>query len=194
MGNAQERPSETIDRERKRLVESLQADSGLLLDTLLARGVLTQPEYEELDALPDAERRVRRLLLLVQSKGEASSQELLRCAQQMVRAPDPTWEWQHVGTGYRERTYDPPCPSHCVPEECTPVIICSDSSQTEDPESSPNQEKPESELEAEVSERTKRELELQLEEELMAELELEAEQELETKSKPEPELEPDEDS
>ncbi|PNI91304.1 NOL3 isoform 7, partial [Pan troglodytes] len=57
MGNAQERPSETIDRERKRLVETLQADSGLLLDALLARGVLTGPEYEALDALPDAERR-----------------------------------------------------------------------------------------------------------------------------------------
>lgn len=99
MGNTQERPSETIDRERKRLVETLQADSGLLLDALLARGVLTGPEYEALDALPDAERRVRRLLLLVQSKGEAACQELLSCAQRTVRAPDPTWDWQHVGTG-----------------------------------------------------------------------------------------------
>lgn len=41
MGNTQERPSETIDRRRKRLVETLQADSGLLLDALLAQGVLT---------------------------------------------------------------------------------------------------------------------------------------------------------
>lgn len=103
MGNAQERPSETIDRERKRLVETLQADSGLLLDALLARGVLTGPEYEALDALPDAERRVRRLLLVVQSKGEAACQELLRCAQRTARAPDPTWDWQHVGTGERAR-------------------------------------------------------------------------------------------
>lgn len=101
MGNAQERPSETIDRERKRLVETLQADSGLLLDALLARGVLTGPEYEALDALPDAERRVRRLLLVVQSKGEAACQELLLCAQRTTRAPDPTWDWQHVGTGER---------------------------------------------------------------------------------------------
>lgn len=101
MGNSQERPSETIDRERKRLVETLQADSGLLLDALLARGVLTGPEYEALDALPDAERRVRRLLLMVQSKGEAACQELLRCAQRTVRAPDPAWDWQHVGPGER---------------------------------------------------------------------------------------------
>lgn len=99
MGNVQERPSETIDRERKRLVETLQADSGLLLDALVARGVLTGPEYEALDALPDAERRVRRLLLLVQSKGEAACQELLRCAQQTVSAPDPAWDWQHVSPG-----------------------------------------------------------------------------------------------
>lgn len=99
MGNSQERPSETIDRERKRLVETLQADSGLLLDALLARGVLAGPEYEALDALPDAERRVRRLLLLVQSKGEAACQELLLCAQRTARAPDPAWDWQHVGTG-----------------------------------------------------------------------------------------------
>lgn len=103
MGNTQERPSETIDRERKRLVETLQADSGLLLDALLARGVLTGPEYEALDALPDAERRVRRLLLLVQSKGEAACQELLSCAQRTVRAPDPAWDWQHVGTGESAR-------------------------------------------------------------------------------------------
>uniref|UniRef100_A0A8D1I1U8 Nucleolar protein 3 n=1 Tax=Sus scrofa TaxID=9823 RepID=A0A8D1I1U8_PIG len=96
MGNAQERPSETIDRERKRLVETLQADSGLLLDALLARGVLTGPEYEALDALPDAERRVRRLLLLVQSKGEAACRELLNCAQRTVHAPDPAWDWQHA--------------------------------------------------------------------------------------------------
>uniref|UniRef100_A0A667HPA5 Nucleolar protein 3 n=1 Tax=Lynx canadensis TaxID=61383 RepID=A0A667HPA5_LYNCA len=96
MGNAQERPSETIDRERKRLVETLQDDSGLLLDALLARGVLTGPEYEALDALPDAERRVRRLLLLVQSKGEAACQELLHCAQRTTRAPDPAWDWQHA--------------------------------------------------------------------------------------------------
>lgn len=103
MGNAQERPSETIDRERKRLVETLQADSGLLLDALLARGVLTGAEYEALDALPDAERQVRRLLLLVQSKGEAACQELLRCAQRTVRAPDPAWDWQHVGPGEHAR-------------------------------------------------------------------------------------------
>lgn len=99
MGNVQERPSEIIDRERKRLVETLQADSGLLLDALVARGLLTGPEYEALDALPDGERRIRRLLLLVQSKGEAACQELLRCAQQTVHTPDPLWDWKHVGPG-----------------------------------------------------------------------------------------------
>lgn len=119
MGNTQERPSQTIDRERKRLVETLQADSGLLLDALLARGVLTGPEYEALDALPDAERRMRRLLLVVQSKGEAACQELLRCAQQTTRAPDPAWDWQHVGPGERAGGDPPPGSGHSA--GCRPL-------------------------------------------------------------------------
>nr|XP_027809771.1 nucleolar protein 3 isoform X2 [Marmota flaviventris] len=122
MGNSQERPSETIDRERKRLVETLQADSGLLLDALVARGVLTGPEYEALDALPDAERRVRRLLLVVQSKGEAACQELLRCAQQTLRAPDPAWDWQHA-TGTAAMTLHAQAtgrPRHPVRGQCVP--------------------------------------------------------------------------
>lgn len=192
MGNAQERPSETIDRERKRLVETLQADSGLLLDALLARGVLTGPEYEALDALPDAERRVRRLLLVVQSKGEAACQELLLCAQRTTRAPDPTWDWQHVGTGYRERSYDPPCPGHWTPEAAGSGTLCpglpraSERDETGGPEGSEAVqcgalEEPEPELEAEPSEEAEPELELQMD------------PEPEPKPEPEPELEPEPD-
>nr|CAI9697108.1 unnamed protein product [Rangifer tarandus platyrhynchus] len=173
MGNTQERPSETIDRERKRLVETLQADSGLLLDALLARGVLTGPEYEALDALPDAERRVRRLLLLVQSKGEAACQELLSCAQRTVRAPDPAWDWQHVGTGYRERSYDPPCPGHWTPGAADSGATCPwlprapESDEARGPEDSEaaqsgTLEETEPELEAETSEGAEPELETQM--------------------------------
>ncbi|KAM5262705.1 nucleolar protein 3 [Ctenodactylus gundi] len=189
MGNAQERPSETIDRERRRLVETLQADSGILLDALVARGVLTGPEYEALDALPDAERRVRRLLLLVQSKGEAACQELLRCAQQTARAPDPAWDWQHVGPGYRDRSYDPPCPGHWTPEAPSSEIGCPglprDSDHDKDgvPEGSEavqfeNSEEPEAEPESEAPEE--------------AELEPEPEMNLEPEPDPEPEPEPEE--
>ncbi|XP_020949698.1 nucleolar protein 3 isoform X4 [Sus scrofa] len=192
MGNAQERPSETIDRERKRLVETLQADSGLLLDALLARGVLTGPEYEALDALPDAERRVRRLLLLVQSKGEAACRELLNCAQRTVHAPDPAWDWQHVGTGYRERSYDPPCPGHWSPEPAGSGIACpwlpraSDCDETQSPEDSEaaqsgTPEEPEPQLEAEASEEAEPKLEPQMDPEPEAEPE------------PDPELEPEPD-
>uniref|UniRef100_A0A8D0PTF4 Nucleolar protein 3 n=1 Tax=Sus scrofa TaxID=9823 RepID=A0A8D0PTF4_PIG len=192
MGNAQERPSEMIDRERKRLVETLQADSGLLLDALLARGVLTGPEYEALDALPDAERRVRRLLLLVQSKGEAACRELLNCAQRTVHAPDPAWDWQHVGTGYRERSYDPPCPGHWSPEPAGSGIACpwlpraSDCDETQSPEDSEaaqsgTPEEPEPQLEAEASEEAEPKLEPQMDPEPEAEPE------------PDPELEPEPD-
>ncbi|XP_040489370.1 nucleolar protein 3 [Ursus maritimus] len=196
MGNAQERPSETIDRERKRLVETLQADSGLLLDALLARGVLTGPEYEALDALPDAERRVRRLLLLVQSKGEAACQELLHCAQRTTRAPDPAWDWQHVGTGYRERSYDTPCPGHWTPEApglrttCPELPRASDCNEAGVPGGSEavqsgTPEELDPELEAGASDRTEQDLEPE------AEAEAEAEPEPELEPEPEPEPEPD---
>ncbi|XP_029780840.1 nucleolar protein 3 isoform X6 [Suricata suricatta] len=191
MGNAQERPSETIDRERKRLVETLQEDSGLLLDALLARGVLTGPEYEALDTLPDAERRVRRLLLLVQSKGEAACQELLHCAQRTTRAPDPAWDWQHVGTGYRERSYDPPCPGHWTPEapdlrtDCPELPRASDCDQVGVPgdseavESGNLEEDLDPELEAEVSEGAEPELKPQMDSQPESAPELEPEPELE---------------
>ncbi|XP_043842842.1 nucleolar protein 3 isoform X3 [Dromiciops gliroides] len=69
MGNVQQRPSELINRERKRLVEGLKNDSGILLDGLMARGIITMSEYEFLDAMDDPERMVRRLLLIIQKKG-----------------------------------------------------------------------------------------------------------------------------
>ncbi|XP_055476999.1 nucleolar protein 3 [Psammomys obesus] len=195
MGNTQERPSETIDRERKRLVETLQADSGLLLDALVARGVLTGPEYEALDALPDAERRVRRLLLLVQSKGEAACQELLRCAQHTVCMPDPAWDWQHVGPGYRDRCYDPPCPGHWTPEAPSSGTTCpglpraSEQEEVGGPEGSEAVQSgtpEEPEIEAEASEGDGPDLEQQMDPEPEAAVELEAE------PVPEPEPEPEE--
>ncbi|XP_031197023.1 nucleolar protein 3 isoform X1 [Mastomys coucha] len=200
MGNVQERPSETIDRERKRLVETLQADSGLLLDALVARGVLTGPEYEALDALPDAERRVRRLLLLVQSKGEAACQELLRCAQQTVRMPDPTWDWQHVGPGYRDRSYEPSCPGHWTPEAPSSGTTCpglpraSEQEEVEGPEGSEavqpgTPEEPE--LEAEATEGDEPDLEQEMDPEPEVELEPEPEPEAEPDPDPEPEPETD---
>lgn len=202
MGNAQERPSETIDRERKRLVETLQADSGLLLDALLARGVITGPEYEALDALPDAERRVRRLLLVVQSKGEAACQELLHCAQRTARAPDPAWDWQHVGTGYRERSYDPPCPGHWTPEAagsgtpCPGLPRASHCDGAGGPESSEavqsgTLEEPQTDLEAEASEGAEPEVELQMDPEPEAEPETEPEPEVDPDPEPEPEPDPE---
>ncbi|XP_049720058.1 nucleolar protein 3 isoform X3 [Elephas maximus indicus] len=197
MGNAQERPSETIDRERKRLVETLQADSGLLLDALLARGVLTGAEYEALDALPDAERRMRRLLLLVQSKGEIACNELLSCAQRTARAPDPAWDWQHVGPGYRDRSYDPPCPGHWMPETPDSGTACPGLPRTSgwdeagglegsEAVQSRISEDPKPELEAEASEGAELDPEPQMNPE--PEPEAEPEPELEQEPDPEPDL------
>lgn len=196
MGNVQERPSEIIDRERKRLVDTLQADSGLLLDALVARGVLTGPEYEALDALPDAERRVRRLLLLVQSKGEAACQELLRCAQHTVRVPDPAWDWQHVGPGYRDRSHDHSCSGHWTPEvpssgtTCPGLPRATEQEEVGGPEGSEAVQSvtpEEPELDAEASEGDEPDPEQQMEPE--PEPEVEPEPELEPE--PEPELEPE---
>lgn len=189
MGNVQERPSETIDRERKRLVEMLQADSGLLLDALVARGVLNGPEYEALDALPDAERRVRRLLLLVQSKGEAACQELLRCAQQTMHAPDPAWDWQHVGPGYRDRSYDRPCPGHWSPE-----VPSSETAYPGLPRASEDQEEtrgPEPETPEEPDLGAEPEQEDEMDPEPEQEPEPEPEPELDSEPELEPEPEPD---
>ncbi|XP_005004712.1 nucleolar protein 3 [Cavia porcellus] len=196
MGNVQERPSEIIDRERKRLVETLQADSGLLLDALVARGLLTGPEYEALDALPDGERRIRRLLLLVQSKGEAACQELLRCAQQTVHTPDPLWDWKHVGPGYRDRSYDPPCPGHWTPEAPSSGTAypglprASDNEEARDPEGSGAVQPEiaeEPDLEAEASEEAEPGQEPEMDPEPEPEPELEPEPDPEPEPEPEPE-------
>ncbi|XP_042636814.1 nucleolar protein 3 [Orycteropus afer afer] len=192
MGNAQERPSETIDRERKRLVETLQADSGLLLDALLARGVLNAAEYEALDALPDAERRMRRLLLLVQSKGEAACNELLHCAQRTARAPDPAWDWQHVGPGYRDRSYDPPCPGHWTPETSGSGTTCPGLPRPSDWDGAGGPEGSEA-VQSGIPEEPKQELEAEASEEAEPEPEPQMDPESEPEQEPEPEPEPEPD-
>ncbi|XP_072492106.1 nucleolar protein 3 isoform X2 [Notamacropus eugenii] len=111
MGNVQERPSDMIQRERKQLVEVLKNDSVILLDGLMARGILTVSEYESLDAMDDPERRMRRILLIVQQKGEFACQELLKCASEIhpYNSRDPYWNWKLTPEGYshhHQRSHD----------------------------------------------------------------------------------------
>ncbi|XP_027703549.1 nucleolar protein 3 [Vombatus ursinus] len=114
MGNVQERPSDVIQRERKQLVEVLRNDSGILLDGLMARGIITVSEYESLDAMGDPERMVRRILLIVQKKGEFACQELLKCASEIHpnNSRDPYWNWKLTPEGYshhHQRSHDSCC-------------------------------------------------------------------------------------
>ncbi|XP_043842841.1 nucleolar protein 3 isoform X2 [Dromiciops gliroides] len=114
MGNVQQRPSELINRERKRLVEGLKNDSGILLDGLMARGIITMSEYEFLDAMDDPERMVRRLLLIIQKKGEFACQELLNCVTEIhpQYSRDPYWNWKLTPEGYGyygHRSHDSCC-------------------------------------------------------------------------------------
>ncbi|XP_036606732.1 nucleolar protein 3 [Trichosurus vulpecula] len=114
MGNIQDRPSEMIQRERKQLVEVLKNDSVILLDGLMARGIITVSEYESLDAMNDPEHVVRRILLIVQKKGEFACQELLKCASEIhpYDSRDPYWNWKLTPEGYshhHHRSHDSCC-------------------------------------------------------------------------------------
>ncbi|XP_051831000.1 nucleolar protein 3 [Antechinus flavipes] len=114
MGNIQQRPSELIQRERRQLIEGLKNDSGVLLDGLLARGILTVSEYESLDAMDDPERIVRRVLLIVQKKGEFACQELLKCAAEIrpYDSRDPFWNWKLTPPAHdyhHHRSHDSSC-------------------------------------------------------------------------------------
>ncbi|XP_044516530.1 nucleolar protein 3 [Gracilinanus agilis] len=113
MGNLQERPSELIQRERRRLVDTLKQDSVILLDGLFSRGIITASEYESLDAMDDPERIVRKVLLIVQQKGEFACQELLKCASEIhpKDSRDPYWNWKlpQEGYGYHRRRSHESC-------------------------------------------------------------------------------------
>ncbi|XP_014403285.1 PREDICTED: nucleolar protein 3 [Myotis brandtii] len=194
MGNSQERPSETIDRERKRLVETLQADSGLLLDALLARGVLTGPEYEALDALPDAGLRAAAGCAAGAGRAHRAG---VRGVGRAAYSPTST-------PGYRDRSYDPPCPGHWTPEAAGSGTPCpglprpshseeAGASESSEAVQSGTIEGPQTELEAEASEGPEPELEAEPESELEPELEPEPEPEPDQEPEPEPVQEPEPD-
>ncbi|XP_045703906.1 caspase recruitment domain-containing protein 6 [Phyllostomus hastatus] len=72
-------PSEIIERERKRLLEILQQDLDSVLDSLTSRRLISEDEYETLEDMRDPLKKSRKLLILVQKKGEASCQHFLQC-------------------------------------------------------------------------------------------------------------------
>ncbi|PNJ61206.1 NOL3 isoform 11, partial [Pongo abelii] len=107
---------------------------------------------------------------------------------------EPTGGWDR---GYRDRSYDPPCPGHWTPEApgsgttCPGLPRASDPDEAGGPEGSEavqsgTPEEPEPELEAEASEEAEPEPEPELEPEPE-----EAEPEPELEPEPDPEPEPD---
>ncbi|XP_009238945.3 caspase recruitment domain-containing protein 6 isoform X2 [Pongo abelii] len=71
--------SEIIERERKKLLEILQHDPDSILDTLTSRRLISEEEYETLENVTDLLKKSRKLLILVQKKGEATCQHFLEC-------------------------------------------------------------------------------------------------------------------
>lgn len=71
--------SEIIARQRTQLLHVLQQDPDSLLDTLASRRLISEEEYEMLEQIPDALRKSRKLLIVVQKNGEESCQCFLRC-------------------------------------------------------------------------------------------------------------------
>nr|XP_002714168.1 caspase recruitment domain-containing protein 6 [Oryctolagus cuniculus] len=72
-------PSEIIEKERKTLLEILQQDPDSILDMLTSRRLISEEEFETLENVTDPLKKSRKLLILVQKKGEVSCQHFLQC-------------------------------------------------------------------------------------------------------------------
>ncbi|XP_053122169.1 interferon-induced very large GTPase 1-like [Hemicordylus capensis] len=69
-----------ISRGRKQVIEFLQKDIDMVLDELLSQSVITEEDYETLDKLEaDAKKKSRKLLLLIQRRGEKACCQFLEC-------------------------------------------------------------------------------------------------------------------
>lgn len=84
-------PSEIIERERKKLLEILQQDLDSILDSLTSRRLISEDEYEALEGMADPLRKSRKLLILVQKKGEDSCQHFLKCLRSTFPGSATTW-------------------------------------------------------------------------------------------------------
>ncbi|KAL6041362.1 hypothetical protein STEG23_007478 [Scotinomys teguina] len=71
--------SEIIERQRTKLLNVLQQDPDSILDTLASRRLISEDEYEMLEEIPDPLKKSRKLLIVVQKKGEESCRSFLQC-------------------------------------------------------------------------------------------------------------------
>ncbi|XP_006774613.1 PREDICTED: caspase recruitment domain-containing protein 6 isoform X2 [Myotis davidii] len=106
-------PSEIIERERKKLLEILQQDLDSILDSLTSRRLISEDEYEALEDIPDPLKKSRKLLILVQKKGEDSCQHFLKCLFSTFPESATTWGLRH---GVSKNSEDPFFPGKKQPE------------------------------------------------------------------------------
>ncbi|KAL1783598.1 caspase recruitment domain-containing protein 6 [Sigmodon hispidus] len=71
--------SEIIERQRTKLLSVLQQDPDSVLDTLTSRELISEDEYEMLEEITDPLKKSRKLLIVVQKKGEESCRCFLKC-------------------------------------------------------------------------------------------------------------------
>ncbi|XP_057564046.1 caspase recruitment domain-containing protein 6 isoform X2 [Hippopotamus amphibius kiboko] len=88
-------PSEIIEKERKKLLEILQQDPDCILDTLTSRRLISEEEYEILENITDPLKKSRKLLILVQKKGEESCQLFLNCLFNTFSESATIWDFNH---------------------------------------------------------------------------------------------------
>lgn len=84
--------SEIIEKERKKILEILKQDPDFILDTLATRKLISEDEYETLEKIPDPLKKTRKLLIVVQRKGEGSCQHFLKCLFSAFPESATTWD------------------------------------------------------------------------------------------------------
>ncbi|XP_015278117.1 PREDICTED: interferon-induced very large GTPase 1-like [Gekko japonicus] len=69
--------NEMIRKGRKQLIEILEKDMDLVLDELVSESVITEEEYEACNKIEEDSKKSRKLLLLIQKKGETACCQFL---------------------------------------------------------------------------------------------------------------------
>ncbi|XP_029423667.1 caspase recruitment domain-containing protein 6 isoform X2 [Nannospalax galili] len=88
--------SEIIAIKRTRLLQILQQDPDSVLDTLTSQRLISEEEHETLEKVTDPLKKSRKLLILVQKKGEVSCECFLKCLFSMFPESATTLDLKHV--------------------------------------------------------------------------------------------------
>ncbi|KAM5331557.1 caspase recruitment domain-containing protein 6 [Glossophaga mutica] len=126
-------PSEIIERERKKLLEILQRDLDSVLDSLTSRRLISEDEYEMLEDMTDPLKKSRKLLILVQKRGELSCQHFLKCLFSTFPESATTWGLRHEflkhenieplqSMGTSKNSEEPFSPGEKQPENSEPTV------------------------------------------------------------------------